>query len=254
LKDIQLLRNRGEKVILVHGGGYYVTELMQKLGIQPQFVKSPSGVVSRYTDWNTLWCYVMGMMWLNKQIVSKLQELGVNAVGLSGADGKLLLAKRKEKIVIVDERGRQRLIDGGYTGKIVDVNIDLLNTLLNKDIVPVIAPIAIDSSGTLLNVDSDQVATAIATKLRPDIVTILLDVDGLILGGQVVQQLTPEEAEKIFKESPEVTGGMKRKLYMAAQIAKEGVKVVIANGLRESPIINAMQNRGTVITSSKSNT
>ncbi len=234
--------------MFVHGGGFYVTELMQKLGIQPVFVKSPSGVVSRYTDWNTLWCYVMGMMWLNKQIVSKLTELGVDAVGLSGADGKLLLAKRKEKIIIVDERGRQRLIDGGYTGKIVDVNTKLITTLLDMNMVPVVAPIAIDSSGVLLNVDSDQVTTAIATKLKPDTVIILLDVDGLLLNGKVVEKLTPEEAEKIFKESPEVTGGMKRKLYMAAQIAKEGIRVIIANGLKENPIDNALQGQGTVIT------
>ncbi len=234
--------------MFVHGGGFYVTELMQKLGIQPVFVKSPSGVVSRYTDWNTLWCYVMGMMWLNKQIVSKLAELGVDAVGLSGADGKLLLAKRKEKIVIVDERGRQRLIDGGYTGKITDVNLQLITALLDLKMVPVVAPIAVDSSGVLLNVDSDQVATAIATKLRPDVVVILLDVDGLILGGKVVEKLSPEEAEKIFRESPEVTGGMKRKLYMAAQIAKEGIKVVIANGLRDRPIDSALEGSGTTIT------
>ncbi len=220
---------------------------MEKLGIKPTFVKSPSGVVSRYTDENTLWCYVMGMMWINKMIVSKLLELGIAAIGLSGADGKLLSAKKKEKIIIVDERGRQRVIDGGFTGKIINVNTDLLKILLNESYVPVIAPIAVDDRGTLLNVDSDQVAYMLSTSLKPDYCVVLLDVDGLILGGETVKKLSPEEAERIFKESEEVRGGMKRKLYMAAQIAKNGTKVVLSSGLRERPIREALDGAGTHI-------
>jgi len=222
---------------------------MEKLGKQPVFVKSPSGVVSRYTDWETLWCYVMGMMWLNKQLTSKLIELGVKAVGLSGIDGKLLLAKKKEHIVIVDERGRQRVIDGGYTGKIVDVNTELLDSLVESGYLPVIAPIAVDEKGIMLNVDSDQVAYAIATKIKPDYTVILLDVEGLILGGKVVSKLTADEAERIFKESPEVTGGMKRKLYMAAQIARQGIRVVISSGLVDKPVKQAIEGAGTHIVS-----
>jgi len=220
---------------------------MEKLGIKPVFVKSPSGVVSRYTDENTLWCYVMGMMWLNKSLVSKLIQLGVPAVGLSGADGKLLLAKRKEKIIIVDERGRQRVIDGGYTGKIINVNTDLMKTLLESSYVPVIAPIAVDENGTLLNVDSDQVAYMLSITLKPDYCIILLDVDGLLIGGKTVSKLKPEEAERLFKESEEVKGGMKRKLYMASQIAREGIRTIISSGLRERPIREALGGAGTHI-------
>jgi len=224
-----------------------VTELMEKLGIKPVFVKSPSGVVSRYTDENTLWCYVMGMMWLNKTLVSKLTQLGVSAIGLSGADGKLLLARRKEKIIIVDERGRQRVIDGGYTGKITNVNLDLVKRMLEMNYVPIIAPIAIDEKGTLLNVDSDQVAYMLSISLKPDYCVVLLDVDGLLIGGKTVSRLSVEEAEKLFRESDEVRGGMKRKLYMASQIAKEGVKVVLGSGLRERPITEALAGAGTHI-------
>ncbi len=224
-----------------------MSQLMEKLGKQPVFVKSPSGVVSRYTDWETLWCYVMGMMWINKQLTSRLIELGVRAIGISGVDGILLLAKKKEHIIIIDERGRQRVIDGGYTGKIVSVNVELLHKLLDLGYLPVIAPIAVSEKGIMLNVDSDQVAYAIATKIQPDYAVFLLDVEGLILNGKVVQKLTAEEAERIFRESPEVTGGMKRKLYMAAQIARQGVRVIIASGLRESPIRSALEGAGTHI-------
>ncbi len=241
------LYKQGYRIVLAHGGGYYVTNLMEKLGKQPVFVKSPSGVVSRYTDWDTLWCYVMGMMWINKQLTAKLIELGANAVGVSGVDGKLLLAKRKEHIIIVDERGRQRVIDGGYTGKITEVNTTLLRSLLDLGYLPVIAPIAISEKGEMLNVDSDQVAYAITTNIRPDYTLFLLDVEGLILEGKVAEKLTAEEAERIFRESSEVTGGMKRKLYMAAQIARQGIKVILSSGLKDNPVRAALSGQGTHI-------
>ncbi len=241
------LYKQGYRIVLAHGGGYYVTNLMEKLGKQPVFVKSPSGVVSRYTDWDTLWCYVMGMMWINKQLTAKLIELGANAVGVSGVDGRLLLAKRKEHLIIVDERGRQRVIDGGYTGKITEVNTTLLRSLLDLGYLPVIAPIAISEKGEMLNVDSDQVAYAITTSIRPDYTLFLLDVEGLILEGKVAEKLTAEEAERIFRESSEVTGGMKRKLYMAAQIARQGIKVILSSGLKDNPVRAALSGQGTHI-------
>lgn len=232
------------KIVLVHGGGFFVNEVMERMNIKPIFVKSPSGVVSRYTDWNTLQCYVMAMMWINKEIVSKLQKINVNAIGITGCDAKLLLAKRKDKIIIVDERGRQRVINGGFTGKIISVNINILDELVSN-YVPVIAPIAYSEDGYLLNVDSDQVTYSIAINWKPNYVIILLDVEGLLIQGKVVNKLSPDEALKLFNKSSEITGGMKRKLYMAAQIAKEGIPVIISSGLIENPIINALSGKGT---------
>jgi Acetylglutamate kinase len=112
VKEVPRLLGNGHKLVIVHGGGYFVSELMEKMGLKPRFVTSPSGVTSRYTDLETLRVYIMGMMFLNKDLVSRLQGVGVNAIGLSGVDGGLLRARRRETMVIIDERGRERIVDG----------------------------------------------------------------------------------------------------------------------------------------------
>src|SRR5512137_907034 len=115
------------KIILVHGGGVEVTEIASKLGKEQKFIISPEGFRSRYTDKETIEIYTMVMAGkINKQIVLALQSQGIPTVGLSGLDGMLLKAERKKKLIVVDERGRKKVVDGGYTGKITDVNANLL--------------------------------------------------------------------------------------------------------------------------------
>lgn len=126
ISDIKNVLSRS-KIILVHGGGAEVTEVASKLGRKQEFIVSPSGFYSRYTDRDTIEIYMMVMMGkVNKQIVSALQSQGIRCVGLSGLDGILVRAKRKKELIIIDERGRKRVIDGGYTGKICEVNTQLL--------------------------------------------------------------------------------------------------------------------------------
>ena len=126
------------RFIFVHGGGIEVTEITTKLGKPQRFIVSPEGYRSRYTDRETAEIYTMVMAGkLNKQAVVALLKNGVSAVGLSGLDGLLLRAKRKKRLVIVDERGRKMVIDGGYTGTITDVNVSLLNLLMDNGYVPV---------------------------------------------------------------------------------------------------------------------
>ena len=113
--------------ILIHGGGDIVTEISEKLGHPPKFVLSPKGFKSRYTDKETSMIYMMVMAGkINKEIVLMLQKNGVQAIGLSGLDGGLVMAARKTKIVSMDERGRKILMDGGYTGQIKEVDAELL--------------------------------------------------------------------------------------------------------------------------------
>src|SRR5512142_745383 len=122
---------KSHKVVLVHGGGAEVTEIASKLGKEQKFIMSPEGFRSRYTDKETVEIYTMVMAGkINKQLVLALEEQGISAVGLSGLDAGLLRAERKTRLIAVDERGRKRVIDGGYTGKISQVNIELLNLLL----------------------------------------------------------------------------------------------------------------------------
>ena len=111
-----------EGVILVHGGGKEVTKVCSQLGKEPKFVTSPSGIKSRYTDKETAEIFTMVMSGrINKTIVQMLQKNGINAVGLSGVDAKVIEADRKKKLLIINEKGRKQAIDGGYTGKIREV-------------------------------------------------------------------------------------------------------------------------------------
>ena len=245
VREVPKLLGEGYRLVIVHGGGYFVNELMERMGLKPRFVTSPSGVTSRYTDLETLRVYIMGMMFLNKELVSKLQGVGVNAIGLSGVDGGLLRARKRETMIIIDERGRERVVDGGYTGKIETTNGELVMKLLNDGFTPVIAPIAMDNkTGGPLNVDGDQVLEALSFSLRPSMAVILTDVDGVLIGGKVIERVSAAQAQELFK-NPEVKGGMKRKVYTAFQLASKGIRAVISNGTIENPIASAMNGFGT---------
>ncbi|MDK6029139.1 [LysW]-aminoadipate/[LysW]-glutamate kinase [Ignisphaera sp. 4213-co] len=238
--------SRREKVVFVHGGGDIVTEISKKLGIEPKFVMSPEGIRSRYTDEKELEVYVMVMAGkINKTIVSKLLALNVPAVGITGADGQTLLAERKKRIVIVDERGRKRVIDGGYTGKVIKAETGLIQLLLDKGFTIVVAPIAVDSEGTLLNVDGDQAAYAIATALKASNLIILTDVEGVIIDNVVVPEIKSSSIERIIEK---IGPGMNRKVMLAGKAVEEGVdRVVIASGVIDNPVTNALNGKGTVV-------
>ena len=116
-----------EGIIIVHGGGKEVTKVCKQLGKEPKFVTSPSGIKSRYTDKETAEIFTMVMSGrINKTIVQMLQKNGINAIGLSGVDAKVIEADRKKKLLIVNEKGRKQAIDGGYTGKITNVNSEFI--------------------------------------------------------------------------------------------------------------------------------
>ena len=127
-----------------------------------------------------------------------LQKNGINAVGLSGIDGKIIQADRKKKLIIMNEKGRKQAIDGGYTGKITQVNESLIETLLEQRYVPVISPVAISEDSEFLNVDGDRAAANIAGKIGmiarmhlPDNKIIFLtNVDGLLMDEKLVDTLT----------------------------------------------------------------
>ncbi len=245
-KDISSYMDGGNDIVIVHGGAEFVTEYSERLGVKPHFVTHPSGLRSRYTNREELEVFIMVMAGIvNKRVVGALLKHGIPAAGLSGMDGEILKALRKERIMILDERGRKRVIDGGFTGRVVDVNPSILTALLKLGHVPVIAPLAVDPAGTPLNVDADQAAFAIAGALKPRVLLLLTDVDGVIVKGEVVQTLSVNKLQEILHM---VSGGMKRKLIESAKACRAGVKeVIISNGLIRSPIRNALEGGGTHI-------
>ena len=154
--DIKKIVER-EKVVLVHGGGKEVTNTAIKLGKEQKFIVSPGGVQSRYTDKETAEIYTMVMSGkINKSIVGMLLRQGINAVGITGIDGGLLKAQRKKKLLVVNEKGRKMIIDGGYTGKISLVDPYLIEALIDKEYVPIISPVALSEDFDFLNVDGDR--------------------------------------------------------------------------------------------------
>jgi len=244
-KLIESLANLNENAIFVHGGGDQVSETSKRLGIEPVFVTSPEGIRSRYTTKEELEVFIMVMSLISRQIVSKLSDRK-KAIALTGADGNTVIAERKKKIIIIDERGRKRIIDGGFTGKIKEVNASLILDLLKNLNLLVFAPLAYDpSEKTLLNVDGDQMAFAIATAIKADALILLSDVDGVLVDGKVVSNLNKDDAKELSKK---IGPGMNRKLLMGAEAIENGVKkVIISSGLVEDPISNALKLNGTVI-------
>ena len=171
-------------------------------------------------------------------IVPLLQKNGGNAVGLSGVDAKVLQAERKKKLFIVNEKGRKQAIDGGYTGKITDVNVKFVKSLLEQGYTPVISPIAISEEYDFLNVDGDRAAAYVAGKVQADKVLFITDVDGLLMDDKLVTDLSLAEAKEI---RPKVGFGMEKKILAAAEALDMGVKeALIANGQKENPISSAI--------------
>jgi acetylglutamate/LysW-gamma-L-alpha-aminoadipate kinase len=247
VSDLKTLA-KTNRIVLVHGGGVEVTETAAKLGKEQQFIISPEGFRSRYTDKETMEIFTMVMAGkINKQIVAALQSQGIAAVGLSGLDGLLLKAERKKRLIVVDERGRKKVIDGGYTGKITEVNVDLLGLLLEKSYVPVVTPIAMSEEFEPLNVDGDRTAAVVAGALKADRLILLTDVEGLMMKGKPVPKITAPEAEEALSR---IGKGMSTKVHAALEALNQGVKeVLVTSGVRQHPISSALNHEsGTVMT------
>ncbi len=246
-KDIQRILEH-EKMVLVHGGGDEVTRIAEKLGKKQVFVMSPSGIKSRYTDEETVQIYTMVMAGkINKAIVRWLLSQGISAVGLSGLDAGILKAERKKQLLIIDDRNRKRIIEGGYTGKIYQVNTEPLEVLVRNGYIPVVAPAAVGKDYELLNVDSDRAAAQIAGSLNAGKVIFLTDVKGILLDGKYVEKLSLREAEQLL---PKMGSGMDKKVLASIEAVKAGVKeAIVSSGLIEEPVIKAIDHEvGTVIT------
>ena len=247
VEDIRALRESGKKLVLVHGGGDQVTEVAEKLGKKQQFISSPEGIKSRYTDKETAEIFTMVMSGLlAKQILQTLEKNGIQSISLTGIDGMLLRAQRKKKLIIMDERGRKIAIDGGFTGKISEVNTPFLEMLLSNGVIPLVSPVAVGDEFELLNVDGDRACSHIAGALKADNAIFLTDREGLILDNMVVENMTTKEAREAL---PRIGPGMDKKVIAAVEAVEMGAtRSVIGSGLKEHPLQGAQEGRGTVIT------
>ncbi len=248
-QDVAKMIADGQKLVLVHGGSAEANALGEAVGKPPRFVTSPSGYTSRYTNRETLEVFAMAVNGkVNTFLVEQLQMLGVNALGLSGVDGGLLKAKRKAAIRIV-ENGKKKILRDDYTGKIEEVNVSLLQTLLNANYIPVVAPMAMSEKGEALNVDADRAAAEVAAALDADTLLLLTAVPGLMREfpdeSTLIKEIPLANLDKAIEYAQ---GRMKKKVLGASEALFKGVQqVIIADGRVENSISNALAGNGTVI-------
>lgn len=247
--DVAQLVQQGQMVVLVHGGSAEANALGAALGTPPKFITSPSGYTSRYTDRKTLEVFIMAVNGkVNTLLVEQLQHLGVNALGLSGVDGKLIQAVRKDAVQSV-ENGKRKLIRDDHTGKIESVNAGLLFTLLAGGYVPVVAPMAVSAAGEALNVDADRAAAMVAAALKAETLILLTAVPGLMKNfpdeSTLIHHLTLSQLPAALESAQ---GRMKKKVLGAEEALKGGVGcVIISDGRIQNPICSALEGKGTVI-------
>jgi len=248
-RDVASVVKEGQRLVLVHGGSHRTNEVAEALGHPPEFVTSVSGFTSRRTDREALRIFEMVYCGeVNKGIVERLQGEGVNAVGLSGIDGRLLEGPRKEAIRIV-ENGRRRVVRDDYTGTVQRVNTSLLNLLLDNGYLPVVTPPAISTESEAINVDGDRAAAMIASSLGAERLVILSNVPGLLRDfpdeSTLIPRIEPARAEEFMAHAQ---GRMRIKVLGAVEAIRQGVgQVIFADGRVASPVHRALTGEGTVI-------
>ena len=212
LREIVARWNAGEDVVLVHGGGKHIDAALAKLGIAK---KTHAGL--RVTDAATLEVVVSVLAGtVNKMLVSELAKLGVRAAGLSGADGATLVATKHPDLDGVDL---------GHVGQVTQANVTLVKAMLTYGTLPVISSIAAGPEGTLLNVNADSAAAALAVALRARSLRFITDVAGVLdANGELVPRLGVSDT-KTFIDN--VSGGMKPKLQAALSALISGVGEIV---------------------------
>lgn len=249
VEDIVALRGAGQELILVHGGAETTNEVAEALGHPPEFVTSESGYVSRRTDRRTLEIFEMVYCGqLNKLWVEKLQTAGVNAVGLSGLDGRIFEGTRKDTIR-VRMNGRRLVLRDDWTGTVERVNSDLLRLLLDNGYLPVLTPPGASDKGEAINVDGDRAAAMVAAAFQADALVILSNVPGLLADfpdeSSLIREIPRAKADNFMQYAE---GRMKKKVMGAVEAIAEGVqKVIFADGRVEKPVSRALQGEGTQI-------
>jgi acetylglutamate/LysW-gamma-L-alpha-aminoadipate kinase len=249
ITDIAQLGGTDEDVVVVHGGSTAVDDLLERLGQEPEYVTTPSGVSGRFTDEATMAVFTMAMGKVNTDLVVQLQGAGVDALGLSGVDGGLLTGKRKSAVRVV-ENGKKKIRRGDHSGTITAVNTDLLETLLDDGYTPVVSVPMLADDGVAVNADADRSAAAVAGALGADLV-VLTDVAGVYADpddpATRIDRVTTADELEGAKNAAE--GFMTRKVMAAIEALEGGAtSVTVADANVEDPVLAALDGHGTTFT------
>ena len=222
IKDVALLKLVGMKPIIVHGGGKEISKWVRLMGKEPEFVEG-----LRVTDDDTMEVAEMVLNKVNKHLVQMMEKLGVRAAGISGKDGGTLRCDKKTA------NGK----DIGYVGDVKVVNSELIDTLLENDFVPIIAPIGLGDDYKAYNINADDAACAIAKSMKAEKLVFMTDIEGVCKDADdpstLVSVLTLDEAHKMIEDGF-IGGGMLPKIRNCIEAVEQGVnRVHILDGRRE---------------------
>ena len=214
IQDVTLLKLVGFKPIIVHGGGKEISRWVEKTGMQPEFING-----LRKTDVATMEIAEMVLNKVNKSLVQMVEELGVNAIGISGKDGGLLRVEKKYS------DGQ----DIGYVGEITEVNPKILEDLLERDFLPIVCPIGMDANYETYNINADDAACAIAQAVQAEKLAFLTDIEGVYKDpadkSTLISELTVSEARELIADGF-IGGGMLPKLNNCMEAIEKGVSRV----------------------------
>ncbi|MBO6177547.1 MAG: acetylglutamate kinase [Selenomonadaceae bacterium] len=243
MKDIALMKYVGIKPVIVHGGGPEITGFLKKVGKESSFV---SGL--RVTDEETVEIAEMVLDGkINSEIVNRLNRSGVRAVGLSGKDAGLIRAKKK--LATVYEGDEKKRVDIGYVGQIVSVDSSVLEDLMEKDYIPVIAPIGVDEDGVSYNINADDAACELAGALKAEKLLLLTDIEGVYKDyndkSSFLSSISAKEAMEYIKEGV-ISGGMIPKVKACLRAIETGAKKthIIDGRLPHSIILEIFTSKG----------
>ncbi|MCI8410648.1 MAG: acetylglutamate kinase [Lachnospiraceae bacterium] len=222
IKDVALLKLVGMKPIIVHGGGKEISRWLNMVGKETKFIEG-----LRVTDAETMEIAEMVLNRVNKGLVQRIEKLGVKAVGISGKDGGTLRVNKKTV------NGQ----DIGYVGDVREVNEGLIDTLLDNDFIPVIAPIGLGDDYESYNINADDAACAVATAIKAEKLAFLTDIEGVCKNpddkSTLISVLTLDMADEMM-QSGEISGGMLPKIRNCIDAVNNGVnRVHILDGRRE---------------------
>ena len=234
IQDVTLLKLVGFKPIIVHGGGKEISKWVGKVGMEPVFING-----LRKTDEATMEIAEMVLNKVNKSLVTLVQELGVNAVGISGKDGGLLKVEKKYS------NGE----DIGFVGEITEVNPQILYDLLEKDFLPIICPVGMDAEYNSYNINADDAACAIAKAVKAEKLAFLTDIEGVYKDPKdkdtLISELRVSEARELIGDGF-IGGGMLPKLQNCIDAIENGVsRVHILDGrIAHCLLLEIFTNRG----------
>jgi len=242
------LKNIEDDFIIVHGANALRDEIGRKLDYEKKVLVSASGYSSVFSDEQALDIMMMSYSGLrNKRIVEMCQQVGINAVGLTGIDGKVIEGKRN-KGIRVKENGKLRIVRD-FSGKPKNINIDLLNLLISNGYVPVLTVPIIDENNFAISSENDDIVALLKNSLEAERVIQLIEAPGFLDDANdpnsVVNEISKSELEK---REAQVDGRMKRKMKALIKLFESGnTTVYICDGRIDNPITNALNGGGTII-------